>query len=281
MLITLIIKIRKKRIGYIGVGIGIGMFQRNFDIYLLNLISKYSDTFVSRSKNYLSFAPKLKDTQITLSSDVIFSDKIVSSSFNNDNSKTVVIALANIFKGNINEYNERFISELIIFIKHITSKGFNIKMISLTNEIDEEFNNLITKRVNSSSVISVPFCENPYDTFELIKNTYICVGMRFHSLVMALSLGIPCLSISYSDKNEDIMSRFDLSDYSLRFGISNKEYFNNEIMISSKQIIDKFEDVIAFYDILRDNIISKKRDLYSMSLINREEMRKLLKKGEK
>lgn len=277
LIITVIMKIRRKKIGYIGVGIGNGMFQRKRDIFLLNLISKLADAFISRSENYLSFTPDIKEKQITLSSDMIFSDKTVYSSQADADSRTVVVALANIFESNTDEIKESFLSEIMLLLEHIVSKGYSVKMVSFTNEKDMELNDMIAQRMGKNTVLSIPFCENPYDTFDLMKDAYACVGMRFHSLVMALSCGIPCLSISYSDKNEDVMSRFELSDYALRFGISKDEYFNDEIMIDGRSLIEKFDDIIENYGNLKDLIMKHKQDMYELSLINRTEIHKLIK----
>ena len=268
-------KLRRKKIGYIGMGIG--MFQRKCDIVLLNLISKYADVFVSRSKNYLSYSPELNEKQFILSSDMVLSDKIISSSQPVPDSQTVVLALANIFENNTPEYQQCFVSEIIPFVKHIVAKGYNVNLVSFTNEKDMELNDIVAERLRTDAVKSIPFCENPYDTFDLMKDAYACVGMRFHSLVMALSCGIPCLSISYSDKNEDVMSRFELSDYALRFGISKDEYFNEKIMIDGRSLIEKFDDIIENYGNLKDLIMKHKQDMYELSLINRTEIHKLIK----
>ena len=275
LVVTLIMKIRRKKIGYIGVGIGIGMFQRKCDIALINLISKYADVFISRSMNYLDYCPAIKEKQILLSADMVFSDKTVYSSQPVTDSKKIVFALVNSFGSNTPEYKERFISEIITFINHIVSEGYHVDLVSFTNEIDQNMNDMIAEKLGTNAVKSLPFCENPYDTFNLIKDAYICVGMRFHSLVMALSCGIPCLSISYSDKNEDVMARFELSDYSLRFGISKNEYFNDEIMIDSASLINRFDDILANYRPLQDTILRHKSEMYELSMINRTEIHKL------
>lgn len=280
-IITLIMHVRRKKIGFIGIGIGIGMFQKNRDILLINLITRYTDVFISRSKNYLAFAPKIKSNRIVLASDMVLSDKKISLSKSITDSKKIVVALANIFNSNTEEYKEKFISEFIDFSNYVISKGYQINMISFTNEIDMELNNTIVQRINSPYVASVHFFENPYDTFQLIKDAYLCIGMRFHALVMSLSCGIPSISVSYSDKNEDIMDRFGLSDYSLRFGISNKEYYNKEIMIDNKILIEKFNNIIAFYNETKKIILSKKNEMYELSLLSRKELRNLIKRKRK
>lgn len=270
LLITIIMKIRKRMTTYIGIGIG--MFQRRIDIWLINRITALANIFVSRSKNYLSFESRLKINRILLSSDMILSDPIICSSTIDTNCDFVVIALANIFESNTNEYKNIFISEILPFLQHIVDKGFKVKLVSFTNEKDMNLNNIIAKHMKSDSVVSVPFHENPYDTFNEIKNATICIGMRFHALVMSLAKGIPCISISYSDKNEDLMQRFNLSQYSVRFGISKYEYYNKEIMIKHSQLINAFDKLCNEKEKIKSVISAKQPFMNELSQINRKEI---------
>lgn len=273
LLITLIMKIRRRKIGYIGIGIG--MFQRKIDKFLINLITGYSNIFISRSGNYLNFKPEIKYNRIILSSDMVFSDKSITVR-NSKKDNIVVVALANIFNCSDEKYKEHFISEIITLVKHILSCGYFIKLIPFTNEIDKALNDSIAEIINNQNISSVQFHDNPYDTFYEVEQSYICIGMRFHALVMALSCGIPCLSISYSDKNEDVMNRFDLSDYSIRFGISEYEYFNQKIMIDGASLIRKFDNIVDNYICLKEKIKSHYEPISKLSQLNRDGIRKII-----
>ena len=276
LLITVVMKLRGKRAGYIGVGVGTGMFQSGINRFLINSITRFSDVFVSRSENYLCFQPKIKTERITLASDMIFSDPAILSDTPRCDSRLVVVAPANIFDGNSDEYRERFVREFAAFQKHITDRGYKIKMISFTNEKDRDLNERIAAETGSPNVTVAPFYEMPYDTLAQLKEAYICVGMRFHAIVMALSYGIPCLSVSYSDKNEDVMSRFGLDAYSARFGISDREYFNQEIMISSRKLIEMFDALVSHYSEIGNCIINRKKEMVELSLVNRKTLKELL-----
>lgn len=251
------------------------MFQKSIDISYINAITKNADCFISRSENYLKYTPKLHTEQITLSSDMIFSDDKLFGMQKKQEKNLVVISLANIFESNTDAYKEKFISEIVELIQYILKFGFKVHLIPFTNEIDMELNETIAKRINDPNLKNMAFEENPYKTFSEVSRASVCIGMRFHTIVMALSCCIPCLSISYSDKNKDVMHRFGLDEYTFRFGISNFEYFNREIMINSSELINGFKDILFKYDEIRQTIYDKSQTMRKLSEINREQIKLL------
>lgn len=82
------------------------------------------------------------------------------------------------------------------------------------------------------------------------------IGSRYHSLVAALSMKVPCLALSWHDKYQDLFEYFDLTEivvnviddkpYSELIG-SIKNYFNNRSEIQRKieenlpEVLDKIE----------------------------------------
>lgn len=277
LILTGIMKLRKKRIGFIGVGIGTGMFQRKADIFLINKIAELADTFVSRSENYLNFVPELNEKNILLASDMVFTDKKQWQRSENKSSKLVVVALADVFASNTDEYKELFIEEILLFFKFILEKGYFIHLIPFTNEIDEKFQNEICRRLVSEKIKSIPYQEDPYATCQEISKGDLCIGMRFHALVMSFMMGIPAMSISYSDKNEDLMQRFGLGGYSVRFGISKKEYYNEEIMIDASNLISVFETMERKKEDIKETIVSHLPEIKEQSERNIRELEKLLR----
>ena len=275
LILTGIMKLRKKRIGFIGVGIG--MFQRKVDIVLINKIAELADTFVSRSENYLNFVPEIEEKNILLASDMVFTDKKPWQRSENKSSKLVVVALADIFASNTDEYKELFIEEILIFFKFILKKGYFIHLIPFTNEIDEKFQNEICRRLVSEKIKSIPYQGDPYAACQEISKGELCIGMRFHALVMSFMMDIPVMSISYSDKNEDLMRRFGLGGYSVRFGISKKEYYNEEIMIEASNLISVFETMERQKEDIKEKIASHLPEIKEQSERNIRELEKLLR----
>ncbi|MCI9173721.1 MAG: hypothetical protein HFH49_02080 [Lachnospiraceae bacterium] len=277
LVLTGMIKLRRKRIGYIGVGIGTGMFQKKRNIFLLNEIARMADVFISRSRNYQRFLSVRQRQNILLASDMAFSDKKLYGWERDGDPKLVAVALANIFSSNTKEYEERFQREICMFLEFILDKGYRIHLIPFTNEEDEHFHNEICRKIGSGRIKSIPCQKNPYETYGRIARAGLCVGMRFHALVMSMILGIPVMSISYSDKNEDLMERFGLSRYSVRFGVSKNEYYNKEIMIDAKELIDIFTDMEEKEMQIRGRIAEHIDKIRGQSEVNVKGLKKLLK----
>jgi colanic acid/amylovoran biosynthesis protein len=47
----------------------------------------------------------------------------------------------------------------------------------------------------------------------VIKATDVVIASRFHSLVFALSLGIPCIAISWAHKYRELFKLFGMEDF--------------------------------------------------------------------
>lgn len=275
-MLTGIMKMRGKRIGYIGVGIGIGTFERKRDICIFNGIAGMSDVFISRSENYQSFLSSMQKKNILLAADMVFADRKLYGWKKSGSAKLVVVALADIFVSNTKEYKENFIKEMIRLFNYILGKGYEVHLVPFTNVMDQHFHDEICRRMGSDGIKSIPYQRDPYKTYGEIAQGMFCIGMRFHALVMSLILGMPTLSVSYSDKNEDIMKRFGLSEYSVRFGISEKEYYNEEIMIDAKELISIFEEMEMREAQIKDAIAKHMPKIREQSEINIRELKKLL-----
>jgi polysaccharide pyruvyl transferase WcaK-like protein len=42
-----------------------------------------------------------------------------------------------------------------------------------------------------------------------------CIGIRFHSLVLATSMGVPTMTLAYAHKNHSIMDQLGLGEFSI------------------------------------------------------------------
>lgn len=271
---SLIMKVRKKRIVAIGLGIGIGLFQQKLDIKLLNLISSNYYKIVSRSKNFLSYP---HNDKIILGADMVFLDKFTQRHYVKQEDNLIVVSLANVFLPGDEEWKEIFVLEILEFFKFVLNEGYRLNFIPFTNEIDKNLHDEICKRLDHVNAVSLPFSNNPYDTFtEMLKGEYSIV-MRFHSLVMSLLNETPCISISYSDKSEDLMERFNLSKYSFRFGVNNHCYFNEKIMIDSTSLKSSFSLLIKDKQDVKKNICDYLPIIYKQSKINYDTLNQFFK----
>ena len=87
---------------------------------------------------------------------------------------------------------------------------------------------------------------------------------------------LSCLSISYSDKNEDVMERFGLGGYSVPFEAAQNRYFHNKIMIDHKTLSEKFDALCRNQERIRSLIQSHRGEMVTLSLKNRDAIAKIL-----
>ena len=281
IMLNIIMKIRRKKIGYIGIGIGKGNFQHALNRCLLKTIICTADTFVTRQKEpFVQYWHNWKyKNRLSMGADVVFSPAALPNFASTKTPNLVIIALANIFddapKMDALTMEEKFLNEVCIFLQEILAKDYVINLIAFSNGQDQAFNDRIANKLQNKRLNSIPYQRDPYVTYREITKAQYCVAMRFHAIILAIQAGIPVMSISYSDKNEDLMLRLKLEEYSVRFGISNKQYFNNKIQISAQSLIKIFFSMVKNESYLCKHIDKKKKILQKISDINCRELHKL------
>ncbi len=139
--------------------------------------------------------------------------------------------------GSSNTYVRSFL-EVIDYLRK------NFEVVLIPNEIlpdtsmgrDDQF--LCKTIFNALEDKTNVYCITGYYSAEEIKSVIrectIVIASRFHSLVFALSLGIPSLAISWSHKYRELFRLFELTNYVLE----DKE-------VGSVQILTAFEDLYA------------------------------------
>lgn len=100
---------------------------------------------------------------------------------------------------------EEYIAKNLEVIKYYNSKNLEVILMSLCeNEGDLNVAKKIAK--NSKSKIKIiNYDGNIAEILTYIKNADYLIGARFHSIVMSLVYGIPCLPISYSNKTDNLL----------------------------------------------------------------------------
>lgn len=278
-LITAVMRLRRKQAAYIGVGVGTPTLERKFNLRVLNGITGNASAFLSRSANYLQFAPTLKINQIELSADALFSDERLSECAAEQEPDLVVMSLADIFDGLPSDALERFLTEFIPFARRVLDCGFRVRLIPFTNEKDQSIHDRVAALIQDNRLVSVPFHENPYETFRELSRGSFCVGMRFHALVMSFINHTPCLSVSYADKHLDLMERFGLGEYSTPYAPTGSRYFRREIPLNGQELWEKFDALRRNQERLRELIASRLPEMRSLSRKNRDAIAALWNKS--
>lgn len=98
----------------------------------------------------------------------------------------------------------------------------------------------------------------------LIAKADLLVGMRFHSLLFAASVGTPMIAISYAPKCESLMKKCNLLEYSVHFGIRKSEFFKEvrdidfeEIFLKLKRAYDIRGEIKVMLNSLKTHLIKE------------------------
>jgi colanic acid/amylovoran biosynthesis protein len=96
----------------------------------------------------------------------------------------------------------------------------------------------------------------------VIKATDVVIASRFHSLVFALSLGIPCVAISWAHKYRELFKLFGMEDFVVE-----------DTKMNEAAILQLFERLTSEYSIWQNNILNvlpelKKRNAEVFDLLN-------------
>jgi len=145
---------------------------------------------------------------------------------------------------------------------------------------DKEMAEIIRGRLEKSTHIHlVDVCNQPRVAKALIKNSSLLIGMRFHSIVFAVSAAVPVAAISYGPKSDSLLRRSDINKYSVRLGIRKNEFFKSTEDVDFKEFFYKINEVWenkeAIKKKLKRNLNLIEKNMYSIgdvieNTINRE-----------
>ncbi len=141
------------------------------------------------------------------------------------------------------------------------------KINSVPNSCDAAVCRLIHSSIAQSDKLFL--VENDYGPKELkriISGAKIHVGGRYHSVVAALSTGVPCISISWHQKYRDLMAQYDMAKYVI------------ESMESGgpSELIAKIEDIMENRSSLAKKICDCQSNVEQMVRVNVERYLSLL-----
>jgi len=136
-----------------------------------------------------------------------------------------------------------FETELVNFFEHIVMRGYQIilipQVVSIEHGVDDrEVLKSIYCRLRDKDKVTL--VENPLNHMQLkyiYKNLKMLVGMRMHSIIFALTSGVPVMAIEYEHKTRGVMRDLGLEEW-----VSNINEVRAEILIK------KFEDLVNSHE---------------------------------
>ncbi|WP_339287820.1 polysaccharide pyruvyl transferase family protein [Paenibacillus sp. FSL E2-0201] len=167
----------------------------------------------------------------------------------------------------IKEY-DNYINNVVEFVSYLKMHNYHIVFIAQTlgpsNHEDDRI--AIRDVLNKSSNESITFINDEDLNCRDIKAIYAemdyLIGTRFHSVIFALSSGVPSIAIAYGgNKGEGIMRDMNLNEYVL-----------NIEGLNSKSLIEKFESLKT-----NNNEIKSKINMYLLKANKeRENLKKVI-----
>lgn len=127
-----------------------------------------------------------------------------------------------------------------------------IKLIPhLKSDEEEKYYKKIEKYFNDkeNEVINAQEIENVYDYYNAIKNSKMVIGMRYHSIVLAIKNNRPFISLSYENKMQEVCEYANKSECAMKLydKCFDKETFRKKldyVFNNSKKISSELEDVV-------------------------------------
>lgn len=122
----------------------------------------------------------------------------------------IAITLRGHTVGDISEFNEKTISHICNELARVVNRFGNDKFLIV---VQTEKDIQLSKRLSNLLDIETYETHNPVELLSLYKSVKMLIGMRLHSIILALSVGTPCYGIFYKEwglKNPGMMERFSM-----------------------------------------------------------------------
>lgn len=227
ILVSIIIRLRGRKIILYGIGIGIENLNNIISRKLLQILFKFMNYTVVRQS--LPFEMNAISTY-----DFLLSENEKFKIEKKDKSNIILFSLANIFTSTP-DYKERFINTIIEEMNYLVLKGYTLKLVSFSYPNDYLLNEEIISNLDTPIEHLVYTQNSTEEIFKAFNTACLIVSMRFHSLVLALQYNTPVYSIAYSEKIEDLCIRYDMNHFYQRICCNLHEYYGTILELDKSE----------------------------------------------
>ncbi|MGL5677075.1 MAG: polysaccharide pyruvyl transferase CsaB [Cellulosilyticaceae bacterium] len=98
-------------------------------------------------------------------------------------------------------------------LKTLINEGYEIYMMSMHYEQDIAIARQIADKLKSDRVVVVDQSLSIDETLAYTAQFDFIIGMRLHSLIMAVAVGTPTIALSYDPKVENVMGEMNINHY--------------------------------------------------------------------
>jgi len=143
------------------------------------------------------------------------------------------------------------VSDMIWLCEYLVSSGYKVLLVPHTfrsqNHDPLKCDYAVSKEVYEGCVgvtEKISLVEGDNSAAELksiIANAKVHVGARYHSLVAALSSGVPAIALSWHAKYQDVLAQFGIGNYVVP--LSNGREFRSRIEVLLRELANEYDDV--------------------------------------
>lgn len=149
-----------------------------------------------------------------------------------------------------------FEDEIAKFINFFldTNKNYTVEFLPLEKGTDEEFHAKILEKIAEKDRIFIhEYTEDRIKVEKIFSESKIVLGMRLHSILMAVNTGTPFISINYNPKVANILKTLNLGKYLIKLGDSNLKNFTT----LCREVLEDGPIISADLEKLRNSQVKK------------------------
>lgn len=222
-----------KRIIMNGVGIAPKPERKYFDIFMKSV--DYCSVRDDVSKDFVAKV----FPQVVNCGDLYWGSSykcMTTNKLNRGGCKRLLICLANPFSekerdGNkrINERHCLLVRQMAKLITYVKGFGYEVNYLPFYHGSDEKLISDVQREMQSGDKVLLRGKDYTLDNIDELFQAYdfgIC--MRFHSILLSVKNGLPCVAICYDYKSEQLLKEAGLSEYGVKYGIRASSCFGEE-----------------------------------------------------
>jgi polysaccharide pyruvyl transferase WcaK-like protein len=247
ILLGLLMRIRRKKVGIVGLGIGSANCKGTLTRLLLNVLFWVMPTVVLRHDITSEMNLwKCSRKHVVMSKDYLLSDHDLFTQTTGaaGEKPTVAFAVADIFESNESE-RSRFVEGICHVISGLHDMGIGVSLISLSRRTDVVLNTKIAEHFPQGEITTITYGEaEEQDLCAAFGNASVVVAMRFHALVMALKYLRPVYAVAYSDKLVHLCKVVDAEQFMQKICVNEKLYFEKYISLNWEDMLQGIRNLI-------------------------------------
>ncbi len=270
LVLALIMRVRRRSLVCVGLGIGHQNFEYMLDRMIWRMFIYLSRGVVVRQSGVAAALGIKNSHKLIEAADMVFGLDQTKITACEKETNSVVFALANVFGFEKNTDRHEFFDGMAEVINNCLEKQYVVHLIEFTSPQDRYLYDEILKRTNvpRGGVVYHEYLNNPYDVVSIFRQARFAVCMRFHSLVISAISQTPCCVLSYSDKIDDIVERLNLDKYAIQFSDDSGLYYKKENRFDLSQFKGVFESMIEDEDIIKKWLSEGSKQMQSLSVKN-------------